>query len=99
MLADARLPMRTMLALAAMMGALFLIFVRAAHDKATAPRTRLAYSPRAPPAPANASRPAWCGRPEACDRWQPALGQSARHGSGDVALWYELSHSPQDHAE
>ena len=36
MLADARLPMRTMLALAAMMGALFLIFVRAAHDKATA---------------------------------------------------------------
>ena len=40
MLADARLPMRTMLALAAMMGALFLIFVRAAHDKATAPRTR-----------------------------------------------------------
>ena len=72
--------MRTMLALAAMMGALFLIFVRAAHDKATAPRTRLAYSPRAPPAPKNASRPAWCGRPEACDRWQPALGQRLQQG-------------------
>ena len=56
-----------------MMGALFLIFVRAAHDKATAPRTGLAYSPRA--AGADGTPPAWCGRPE------PATAGSQRSAS------------------